>query len=118
MLRVASADPRPNRAKGRSRLAEMIVPQRWWSNADASSQQEIIGRGHQRNRRRDLGTAVQANGRPSVCVARRATAAGRSPGRGVAFFGRWLLYICVKFLGCGLEVCPGDVVIDVVVEGA
>src|SRR6187200_2721502 len=84
MLRVASADPRPNRAKGRSRLAEMIVPQRWWSNADTSSQQEIIGRGHQRNRRRDLGTAVQANGRPLVCAARRATAAGRSPGRGVA----------------------------------
>ena len=87
MLRVASADPRPNRAKGRSRLAEMIVPQRWWSNADTSSQQEIIGRGHQRNRRRDLGTAVQANGRPSVCAARRATAAGRSPGRGVALLG-------------------------------
>ena len=34
------------------------------------------------------------------------------------FFGRWLLYICVKFLGCGLEVGPGDVVIDVMVEGA
>ena len=30
MHRVASADPRPNRAKGRSRLAEPIVPQRWW----------------------------------------------------------------------------------------
>jgi len=27
---VANADPRPNRAKGRSRLAELIVPQRWW----------------------------------------------------------------------------------------
>ena len=36
----------------------------------------------------------------------------------LTFFGRWLLYICVKFLGCGLEACPGDVVIDVVVEGA
>ncbi len=79
---VASVDPRPPgrrvfASRGTDCAATVVA------NADNSSQQEIIGRGHQRNRRRDPGTAVQARGRPTVCVARRATAAGRSPGCGV-----------------------------------
>src|SRR4029079_15643042 len=82
---VANADSRPNRAKGRSRLAELIVPQRWWLTQIPRLGKRSEG---ETTSETDAGTRARRSkprGRPPFCAARRATAAGRGPGGGVAF---------------------------------
>src|SRR6476619_6323397 len=74
--------------KGRSRLAERYCAATAMVKADTSSRAEPKGHSHRQMDARDPGRGGRSYTADRDFVARRATAAGRSPGGGVANLGR------------------------------
>src|SRR6185312_12235171 len=109
--RRSSSEPgqRAFASRGTDCAATVVV------NADTSSRQEIIGRDHQRNRRRDSGTAVQATRQTAIlCCPKGHRCRARSRRRRSFLWWVASVHLC-EVSGCGLEAGPGDVVLDVVV---
>ena len=73
--------------KGRSRLAERYCAATAMVKADTSSGRDQRAQPSADGRERSGARRSELHGRPRFCAARRATAAGRSPGCGVALLG-------------------------------